>query len=864
MPLLSVIVPTYNEAANVGPLLRELQATLPDVDVEYLVVDDDSRDGTAAAAREAGARVIVRTGERGLATAVVRGLKESRGRYAVVMDADFQHPPSAVRRLLDRAVAKDAELVIGSRYVEGGSEGGFGAVRKAVSRGAGAIAKLALPPVRRFRVTDPMSGLFLVRLDRIDLDALRPTGYKILLEILGRTGLERVEEVGYVFQDRRGGKSKLGAGVVLQYLLHLAALGAVHPENRRLFQFGLVGLSGVGVNLGILYLVHGRLGLTDLIAVPVAVEASILSNFLLNDLFTFRDRRHHHVAKRLLMFNTVSLLALVVNFTTYVIATRAFHLHYIPAALLAIVVAFSANYVGNLNWTYGGEGRVSLRRNLKEVSPWLPFFLIVLSSVALYFHDLDDPRGIYFDEHYYVTVGHQIVQGTWFDPCWDGAAGGPRPLNYEHPPLAKLIIAGSIKWFEDDPPTFEGCRKDENPNYQPFVDELAERGNPYAWRGPSAAMGVLTVVFTGLAAGRLFRSPVAAAFGSGFVALDNLVLSSSRIALLDIFATGFTMGAVYYATDPTRKGVVMTGVMLGLGFASKYTVVFAGVPVLFLTLWTHWRHGVLRPLRFDGILASILLFPLGIWIACNMPWIWMLAQDGGVGYAVSHFFDVTKAAVEWGAAGNAAHEYASAPIMWFLLSRPVWYYVRWDVDPGEHSFIYAVGNPVLWWLGAFAMLAGVLLYVVVLLVRGIQASGVPGPYGVLGLALRRVPADVKAYALASLLPLMAYGSFFLLQRTGTFIFYMTLIAPMLAFALAGALAVLWRRGGAWGPMVAIVLALFVAAGFLHFYPVTAGEPAVTMDQYEQILIDTVPTMDPCPRDPGGAFADVCPATGPLR
>ncbi|MFO1533163.1 MAG: polyprenol monophosphomannose synthase, partial [Thermoplasmatota archaeon] len=97
-------------------------------------------------------------------------------------------------------------------------------MRRTVSRGARAIAKLALPPVRRFHLTDPMSGLFLFRRDRVDAAGLRPAGYKILLEVLGRSDLRRVEEVGYAFEARRGGASKLGAGVILQYLAHVLAL----------------------------------------------------------------------------------------------------------------------------------------------------------------------------------------------------------------------------------------------------------------------------------------------------------------------------------------------------------------------------------------------------------------------------------------------------------------------------------------------------------------------------------------------------------------------------------------------------------------------------------------------------------------
>jgi dolichol-phosphate mannosyltransferase len=356
-PWLTVVIPTYNEAANIGPLLAALRQTLGTIPVEYVVVDDASKDGTpeAAAAAAPDARVIVRRDERGLATAVVRGLREATGTYVAVMDADFQHPPSAVLAMLEKALDEDADLVIGSRYAAGGSQGNFGPVRRLISWGAGTIGRLALPPVRRFKLTDPMSGLFLVRRDKVDVDSLRPSGYKILLEILGRAPLERVTEAGYVFQDRRGGESKLGAGVMGQYLAHAVRLGIDHPENRRMAKFALVGMTGVVVNLALLWLLHGRLGLHDLVAVPIAVEASILSNFLLNDRFTFHDRQRGHAMKRLLQFNTVSLLALLVNLAAYTILAKGIGLHYLLAEAIAIVVAFGANYMGNLQWTYRPE-----------------------------------------------------------------------------------------------------------------------------------------------------------------------------------------------------------------------------------------------------------------------------------------------------------------------------------------------------------------------------------------------------------------------------------------------------------------------------------------------------------------------------
>lgn len=359
-----MVVPTYNEAANIGALLRELQDVLAGVDAEYVVVDDSSKDATADAARAAcpAARVVVRTDERGLATAVVRGIRESRGTYVAVMDADFQHPPAAVLRMLRKAQDTDADLVVGSRYAPGGSLGEFGAARRTLSQGATVLSRLALPPLRRGRVTDPMSGLFLVRRDRVPLDALRPRGYKILLEVIGRSPLRRIEEVGYVFQDRRGGESKLGSAVIGQYVAHLAVLAKDHPDNRRLAKFMAVGVSGIFVQLGVLYLLLASLGVHDTnqltplagrSAYAAATEAAVLSNFFLNDNWTFRDRRTMGFWGRIGLFHAVGLLAYLINNGAFFLLHDKFHvLRQTPAALVAVLIAFVANIAGNLAFTY--------------------------------------------------------------------------------------------------------------------------------------------------------------------------------------------------------------------------------------------------------------------------------------------------------------------------------------------------------------------------------------------------------------------------------------------------------------------------------------------------------------------------------
>jgi dolichol-phosphate mannosyltransferase len=226
----SLVVPTYNERFNIGPLIGRIEAVLKQerFDFEIFLVDDNSPDETWKLAQEMAEEnprlhVIRREGARGLATAVVDGWKAARGEILGVMDADLQHPPEILPDLLGSIIKGRADIAIGSRHISGGSVGKWNLPRRSVSRGASAIAFMLLPQVLR-PVRDPMSGFFLMKRSVIDLALLRPTGYKILLEILAKGNYRRVVEVPYVFETRKHGKSKLGPRQYLEFLIHLGML----------------------------------------------------------------------------------------------------------------------------------------------------------------------------------------------------------------------------------------------------------------------------------------------------------------------------------------------------------------------------------------------------------------------------------------------------------------------------------------------------------------------------------------------------------------------------------------------------------------------------------------------------------------
>ncbi len=330
--LLSLIIPTYNEGQNLGPLIDALVTILDPVlphAYELIVVDDDSPDLTwrqalALEKQVPQLRVMRRQGERGLSSAVIRGWQVAQGQVLGVIDADLQHPPAVLRGLI-AAMQAGADLAVASRHVEGGGVSEWSLARRVLSRGAQTLGLLILPGVVG-RVSDPMSGYFMVRRQAIAGPVLNPKGYKILLEVIGRGTIETITEVGYVFQERQEGSSKVTWRQYLDYIHHLLRLRAggrlSHLHRRfpwqRFLRFGLVGITGVVVDMTILYLLHTTLGLPLTRSKIVAAEVAILNNFTWNDAWTFADislRQQGWSArlKRFLKFNLICLGGLVLN-----------------------------------------------------------------------------------------------------------------------------------------------------------------------------------------------------------------------------------------------------------------------------------------------------------------------------------------------------------------------------------------------------------------------------------------------------------------------------------------------------------------------------------------------------------------------
>ena len=372
-----VVLPTYNEAENVGRLIHALQAPFERTghDCAILVVDDRSPDGTAGIVREAQRRhpnVHLLEGERrGLGAAYIRGmrhaLRELKADVVFEMDADFSHDPDDVPRLL-KAVEDGADFVIGSRYVEGGSiPAEWAPQRRAISRWGNRFARYiaGLSPVR-----DCTAGFRAIRgnlLRDIDLDHLHVQGYAFQIALLYEARLQgaRIAEVPVHFVDRTAGESKLGMKDLVEFGLNVWWLRL--RSSATFGKFLLVGGSGVVVNLGVFTLLLNA-GVGKFIASPIAIEVSVVSNFLLNNYWTFRERKStQRVRVKGLKFNVVSLLALALSYGTFVLLSHAFP-EWPPqlSQFLGIVPATVVNYVLNSYWTFQKAPPAERRRHRRR------------------------------------------------------------------------------------------------------------------------------------------------------------------------------------------------------------------------------------------------------------------------------------------------------------------------------------------------------------------------------------------------------------------------------------------------------------------------------------------------------------------
>jgi dolichol-phosphate mannosyltransferase len=292
---LAIVVPTYNERENVPALLAALEKTLVGIQWEVIFVDDNSPDGTAERVREIASRdrrvrILERIGRRGLSSACIEGLLATSAPYIAVMDGDMQHDESILPKMLECAKSGRLDVVVGSRNMAGGSMGEFVQDRVRLSNLGSRISRL----VCHCETSDPMSGFFLVNRKYFQevVRGLTGRGFKILVDLLASCKRPvRIADVPYHFRNRQRGESKLDVNVQLEYLFLLVdkVIGNVVPTRFALFV--LVGFLGVFVHLSCLGLFYRLANASFLVSQALATWVAMTSNFLLNNVVTFRDRR---------------------------------------------------------------------------------------------------------------------------------------------------------------------------------------------------------------------------------------------------------------------------------------------------------------------------------------------------------------------------------------------------------------------------------------------------------------------------------------------------------------------------------------------------------------------------------------------
>ncbi|KJL43826.1 MULTISPECIES: glycosyltransferase [Microbacterium] len=345
--LLSIVVPTYNEAPNIAELVRRITAAVQNrLDAEIVFVDD-STDATPDVIREvaASASLPVRLIHRdrpvgGLGGAVMEGFAAAEADACLVMDADLQHPPEEIPELWHRYSRGDVDVVIASRYAGGGTAGGLAdRTRVTVSKASTAVTR-AMFPIRLKDVSDPMTGFFLIDRRAIEPEQLRPRGFKILLEILARRPM-RIAEVPFDFADRHAGESKASMRQGLHFLTQLTAL-----RFGKMSLFAVIGGLGAIANVGIVWaLTHW--GVDYIVAAIIAAEVTIIGNFLLQERFVFQDMRESAsgVWLRFAKSFTFNNAEAVIRIPIVAMMVSTGHISAVVATAITLVVAFFVRFL---------------------------------------------------------------------------------------------------------------------------------------------------------------------------------------------------------------------------------------------------------------------------------------------------------------------------------------------------------------------------------------------------------------------------------------------------------------------------------------------------------------------------------------
>ncbi|MDO8953829.1 MAG: glycosyltransferase family 2 protein [Gammaproteobacteria bacterium] len=358
----SIIIPTFNERENVHTITRRIKAALVSIPISFEIwFIDDSKDNTPQileklAQENSEVHYIHREVGRGLGTAVVEGFTRAKGQYLIVMDADLQHPPELLPAMIEKLQAGN-EVVIPSRFIQGGSDGGLSAFRKLVSWTARVIGQLALKKLRK--ISDCTGGYFGLNRKVIENVKLDPIGWKILMEVLIKGHYSTVSEVPYEFVDRDAGESKMSMKEQWNYLRHIAKLVWSSPHDRRFYLFCLIGGLGVIVNLSLFSLFFYKCDFHPIVASVFSSSLTMLNNFLWNDLVTWKecglDGKRQQL-KRFSQYFAVSMIGIGITALTLQVFLLM-NWHELLGQIAGIAIATLWNYFANKHWTWGSNSR---------------------------------------------------------------------------------------------------------------------------------------------------------------------------------------------------------------------------------------------------------------------------------------------------------------------------------------------------------------------------------------------------------------------------------------------------------------------------------------------------------------------------
>ncbi|CAD6520918.1 Glycosyl transferase family protein [metagenome] len=369
----SIVIPTYNESENIKGILHLIKEHLPiNTTVEAIVVDDNSPDGTGKIAEDYfeslkektryTVSVINRKTKEGLSSAILNGIQQAKGKIIIVMDSDFSHPPQLIPKLVDVLKQSKTDIVVASRYLNGGSIQGWSLKRKMISRVATVIAKRGLG----IKESDPMSGFFAFNkeiIKGINFDAI---GYKFLLEMIVKARGVAIKEIPYTFLDRQKGKSKLGVKTILEFshaVWNLYRYGKNEQRNEKrtsvrfvskAARFFSVGTSGLLVNYLMSMLFTTSFNMWYLHATILGIIVSITSNFVLNKYWTFEDREF--TPKRTIIqygkFAGFSSIGALVQLGLVYYLVDELAISYPIALVSAVATAAFSNFILNKKWTF--------------------------------------------------------------------------------------------------------------------------------------------------------------------------------------------------------------------------------------------------------------------------------------------------------------------------------------------------------------------------------------------------------------------------------------------------------------------------------------------------------------------------------